>query len=73
MVVRSKKGSIPILKGVEPMLCTRFTKPVRDADYLNEFKWDSYRIIASKEGSAIRLDSTSGLDYTAKYPPVVEA
>ncbi|GGH64387.1 hypothetical protein GCM10011379_16380 [Filimonas zeae] len=58
---------------IEPMLCTLTREPVNDPGYLYEIKWDGYRIISYKTGKNITMQSRSGLDYTAKYPPVQRA
>jgi bifunctional non-homologous end joining protein LigD len=59
--------------GIKPMLCTLLKAPFNDSKYLYEVKWDGYRIIAYKEERMVRLESRGGLDYTKKYPPVVNA
>jgi bifunctional non-homologous end joining protein LigD len=58
---------------VKPMLCTLTKEVVPDDDYLYEVKWDGYRIISYIDGSKVRMDSRSALDYTKKYPPVAKA
>ena len=58
---------------VSPMLCTLTKAPVTDTDYLFEVKWDGYRIISYVSKGKVRMDSRSALDYTKKYPPVVQA
>lgn len=58
---------------IEPMLCTLVKEPIDNAAYLYEMKWDGYRIIARVEDGVVRLNSRSGLDYTARYPLVAEA
>lgn len=58
---------------VSPMLCT-LTKEVPETDnYFFEIKWDGYRIIAFVDKKKVVLHSRSGLDYSARYPAVVEA
>jgi bifunctional non-homologous end joining protein LigD len=42
-------------------------------EYIYELKWDGYRIVSRVEGNKVRMNSRSGLDYTAKYPLVAEA
>ncbi|MBT1688900.1 DNA ligase D [Dawidia soli] len=69
--VQADKVEMPT--GIKPMLCTLIRKPFNDPEYLYEVKWDGYRIIAYHDGKAVRLDSRGGLDYTRKYPPIVEA
>ena len=55
------------------MLCTLMRQPVKDEQFLHEVKWDGYRLISYVDGNSVRMDSRSGLDYTKKYPPVVNA
>src|SRR5688572_20710524 len=58
---------------VSPMLCTLAKAPPGSNNYIYEIKWDGYRIIAYVNGSNIRMDSRSGLDYTKRYPRVAAA
>lgn len=60
-------------RSVKPMLCTLTKEVVADSDYLYEVKWDGYRIISFIQGSKVRMNSRSALDYTHKYPPVAKA
>jgi bifunctional non-homologous end joining protein LigD len=63
----------PVPASVSPMLCTLTKEPIDSEEYLYEIKWDGYRIISIVNGSKIRMDSRSSLDYTKKYPPVAQA
>src|SRR5688500_18137955 len=58
---------------IQPMLATLVKEPFNNPEWLDEVKWDGYRIIAHVNKGFVRLDSRSGLDYTSKYPPVVAA
>jgi bifunctional non-homologous end joining protein LigD len=58
---------------ISPMLCTLTKKPIEDEDYFYEIKWDGYRIISFVDGRNVKMNSRSSLDYTSKYPPIVEA
>ena len=58
---------------VKPMLCTLVQEPFTKEGWLYEIKWDGYRIIAYKQKNRITLRSRSGLDYTDRYPAVVNA
>lgn len=55
------------------MLCTLTKEPFQSPEYIYEIKWDGYRIIGYKNGRILRLDSRSGLDYSSKYPPIMQA
>ena len=58
---------------LSPMLCTLVKEPPASTDYLFELKWDGYRIISYVQEGRVRMNSRSGLDYTAKYPLIAEA
>ena len=58
---------------VSPMLCTLTKEPVSDDEYIYEIKWDGYRIVSFVDGKKVKMHSRSGLDYTAKYPPIAKA
>ena len=46
--------------------------PVGD-DWLHEVKWDGYRLLASRDGDAVRLSSRNGSDWTGRFPKVERA
>jgi bifunctional non-homologous end joining protein LigD len=64
--IHGKKAAMPTR--VSPMLCTLTKDPLNDEEYIYEIKWDGYRIISYVNGSKVRMDSRSSLDYTKKYP-----
>ncbi len=69
-----KKGQkSPMPEKVKPMLCTLTKEPLDNPDYLYEIKWDGYRIVSYVQKGKVRMDSRGGLDYTLKYPPLVNA
>ncbi|MGN6417354.1 MAG: DNA ligase D [Pseudobacter sp.] len=70
---KSKGKRSTILSGIEPMLCTLVKEPFTDPDWIYEIKWDGYRLIGYVQKGKVRLTSRSGLDYTAKYPPLEKA
>jgi bifunctional non-homologous end joining protein LigD len=63
----------PMPAAISPMLCTLTKEPIDDPEYLYEIKWDGYRILSYVKKGKVRMDSRSALDYTKRYPPVVEA
>lgn len=71
LIKKGVKKSMPVK--VNPMLCTLTKTPPDDVGYIYEIKWDGYRIIAFVDGKKVRLHSRSGLDYTARYPVIVQA
>jgi len=66
-----KKSPMPT--AVSPMLATLTKKPVTAEGYIHEIKFDGYRIIAFVDKGKVTLRSRGGLDYTSKYPAVVNA
>src|SRR5688500_8235745 len=68
---RGQKARFPA--SVSPMLCTLTRELVTAEDYFHEIKFDGYRIIGFKHKNKIKLASRSGLDYTHRYPAVVDA
>lgn len=71
LIAKGKKEAAP--DAVSPMLCTLIREPVENDNYLYEVKWDGYRIISHVKKGKVRMDSRSGLNYTSKYPPLVNA
>jgi bifunctional non-homologous end joining protein LigD len=69
----AKGQKSPIPSSVSPMLCTLTKQPIADPEYTFEIKWDGYRIVSYVNRGKVRMDSRSALDYTKKYPPIVEA
>ena len=55
---------------VEPMKAALGALPPasQDHQWAYEIKWDGYRTLAYVDGAAVRLQSSSGLDVTGKYP-----
>ncbi|WP_353718666.1 DNA ligase D [Dyadobacter sp. 676] len=70
-MVKRKKDPMP--ERIDPMLCTLVKEVPSLPDYLFEVKWDGYRIVSYVKSEKVRMDSRSGLNYTAKYPPVEQA
>jgi len=68
---QGRKAAMPT--SISPMLCTLTKSVIDDPDYIYEIKWDGYRIISYVQKGKVRLDSRSSLDYTARYPPIVQA
>lgn len=53
-----------------PMMATRWPAAFSDPDWYFEPKWDGYRVVATTDGTAHRLRSRSGLDFTDTYPDI---
>jgi bifunctional non-homologous end joining protein LigD len=43
------------------------TLPIDDGAWAYEIKWDGWRVLAHVDGGRVRLQSSSGLDFSAKY------
>src|SRR5256885_6265920 len=56
-----------------PMLASTATELPAGPDWSYEVKWDGYRVLASREGSVLRLTSRHSKDLTAQYPTVAAA
>lgn len=62
------------IKGfVKPMLATITKTPFNDPDWIYEIKWDGYRAIAETGADEIRFYSRNGLDFTERFPGIVQA
>ena len=55
------------------MLATLVKEVHNNPEFIYEIKWDGYRIIAFVKDGTVRLASRSNLDYSKKYPLIVEA
>lgn len=58
---------------VKPMLCTLVEEPFDKDNWLFEIKWDGYRAIGSRHGSARTLYSRAGNDFSEKFAPIYDA
>ncbi len=58
---------------VLPMLAKRVPALPEGPQWSYELKFDGYRMEALKDGSAVRLLSRNGADYTARFRQVAEA
>ncbi|MCE3045061.1 DNA ligase D [Legionella sp. 16cNR16C] len=63
----------PFLQNCPVELATLTNKAPISDDWLHELKFDGYRIIAYKRHSQIQLLSRNQLDWTRKFPNVVDA
>jgi bifunctional non-homologous end joining protein LigD len=70
-IEEGRKSLMPT--AIAPMLCTLTKTVINDPEYLYEIKWDGYRIIGYVQKKKVRLDSRSALDYTSRYPRIVQA
>ncbi len=66
----SADGSPPSFDPCLPRLAER---PPAGADWIHEIKHDGFRILAHRQGRAIRLLSRNGHDLASRFPQIVEA
>ncbi|MCZ4091565.1 DNA ligase D [Sinorhizobium psoraleae] len=68
---RRSSGKLPAFKA--PQLATLVTEaPAGDA-WLNEAKFDGYRLMCAIGGGTVRCYTRNGLDWTAKFPAIASA
>lgn len=61
-----KRKNDPMSDRIDPMLCTLVKEVPSSPDYLFEVKRDGCRIVSNVKSGKVRMDSRSGLNYTAK-------
>src|SRR5437867_2616484 len=69
---RSKRDTLSerISITARPMLATLTPEPFHRPGWVYEEKYDGYRVLACKEGKALRLLSRNGKDRTATFAQV---
>ena len=60
-------------ESLKPMLATSAEEPFTRAGWVFEIKYDGVRVVAERDGEAVRMFGRSGEDITARYPEVAEA
>jgi bifunctional non-homologous end joining protein LigD len=58
---------------VEPCIPTVAAKPPVGPDWVHEIKHDGYRLVVRRDGSAVRLFTRRGYDWTDRYPAIASA
>jgi bifunctional non-homologous end joining protein LigD len=66
-----KKTAMP--RKVKPQLATLVKAAPAGDDWLNEIKFDGYRMVCHIEGRKVTFSSRNGLDWTARVPHLVQA
>jgi bifunctional non-homologous end joining protein LigD len=66
-----KAGALP--EWVAPQLTQLVDAAPGGDEWLDEIKFDGYRIRARLDGGAVKLLTRSGLDWTHKYPAIAKA
>jgi bifunctional non-homologous end joining protein LigD len=67
----AKKGILPAF--VEPALAKLVESAPKGREWLHEIKFDGYRMQARIDGGGVQLLTRKGLDWTAKFKPIVKA
>ncbi|TDH35119.1 DNA ligase D [Pseudohoeflea suaedae] len=70
---RSAKRKLGSPDFVEPQLATLVDEAPSGEDWLNEIKFDGYRLIVSVGKGGVKCYTRNGLDWTEKFPTIVEA
>ena len=60
-------------EALKPMLATSAEEPFTRAGWIFEIKYDGVRVLAEREGEAVRMFGRSGEDITGRYPEVAES
>jgi ATP dependent DNA ligase domain len=66
----------PLIRGdgfVDPCIPTLAAKPHSGPGWVREIKHDGYRLIARRDGAAVRLFTRRGHDWTDRYPAIAAA
>jgi bifunctional non-homologous end joining protein LigD len=58
---------------VEPCIPSRAPKPRSGPGWVHEIKHDGYRLIVRRDGTAVRLFTRRGYDWTDRYPAIANA
>lgn len=64
------KGNLP--RGISVQLCTLADSVPKGEEWLHEIKFDGYRLIAERSGTALRLITRGKKDWTKKFLPIAE-
>lgn len=68
---RARKTAPPNF--IEPALATLVEAPPEADGWIFEIKYDGYRAEIAADGGEVRIYARSGLDWTARYPPIAAA
>ncbi|CAH2400520.1 ATP-dependent DNA ligase [Mesorhizobium ventifaucium] len=60
------------LKFIAPLMPTLVDKPLEGGDWIHEVKFDGYRSQIIIDEAGTRIFTRNGMDWTAKYPDLVE-
>jgi bifunctional non-homologous end joining protein LigD len=71
--LRRRISADPPPRPFEPCLPRLAERPPAGAGWIHEIKHDGFRILAHRQGQAIRLMSRNGHDLGSRFPQIVEA
>jgi len=63
----------PLPGFIDPCKPTMVTKPPPGAAWLHEIKWDGYRIQIAIDAGNVTIFSSTGLDYSKRFPSIAAA
>lgn len=69
---RRKRAVAPIPSFRKPQLATLVDEVPTGNGWMHEIKFDGYRALVASNGSAVRIYTRTGQDWTAKFGPLVE-
>lgn len=72
-LIPSDLKTSPFPESITPQLATLADTPPNGEEWIHEVKFDGYRIIAFKKNKHVRLMSRNNIEWTKKFPNVVEA
>lgn len=65
--------STPLPEFVPPQLATLVEEPPAGERWLHEIKFDGYRVLVAVAGGRARVDTRTGLDWTARFTGIARA
>src|ERR1700757_1875575 len=71
--LRRRLGAEQSLPSFDPCLPRSADQPPAGPGWIHEIKHDGFRILAHRQGRAIRLMSGNGYDLGNRFPPAAEA
>lgn len=72
-VWESRPKSTRLPPFAKPMLATLWDTAPAGEDWIFEIKYDGYRALIAADGSAVKIYTRSGLDWTARFPNIAQA
>jgi ATP-dependent DNA ligase len=71
--VGRSRSALPLPRFVPPQLSQPVEKPPSGPQWLHEIKLDGFRMAARIDNGSAQLLTRTGLDWTEKYPSVIDA